>query len=87
MLHGRAATKGATPAVRLAGMRLAVAVVDGLSPLDRNAAAVQAEAWKLYERGSKVTAAWRQGREWARVARRVVRLCSRGAFCHAPASS
>jgi hypothetical protein len=42
-------------------MRLAMAVVDGLNPLDRSAAAVHGEAWKLYERGIKVGLGARQG--------------------------
>ena len=50
----RMVNKGVTPALRLAGMRLAVAVVEGLNPLDRSAAAVHGEAWKLFERYVKV---------------------------------
>ena len=59
---GRAALKGATPALRLAGMRLAAAVVGGLGPSDRSGAAVQAEAWKLFDRGVKVRAPARADR-------------------------
>lgn len=50
----RTAAKGSTPALRLAGLRLAAATVEGLNPLDRSAAAVHGEAWKLAERGMKV---------------------------------
>lgn len=50
----RLSTKGATPALRLAGLRLAAAVVDGLNPLDRSAAAVHGEAWRLYDKFIKV---------------------------------
>jgi hypothetical protein len=50
----RTAGKGATPALRTAGLRLAVAVVDGLNPLDRNAATVHAEGWRLFDRCIKV---------------------------------
>lgn len=63
--------KGSTPALRLAGMRLAVALVEGLNPLDRAAAVVHGEAWKLYERGGKVG----QGR-----------VCACGCSCEACAA-
>jgi hypothetical protein len=40
--------------MRLAGMQMAAAVVEGLNPLDRNVPSVHQEAWKLFERGIKV---------------------------------
>jgi hypothetical protein len=43
--------------VRLAALSLAAAVVEGLSPYDRSAPAVHAEAWKLFEKGHKVRCA------------------------------
>lgn len=40
--------------MRCAALRLACAVVDGLHPLDRNTAPVQAEAYTLLLRNAKV---------------------------------
>lgn len=41
-------------AVRNAALRLASAVVHGMSPTDRSAAAVQTDAWTIVQRHSKV---------------------------------
>lgn len=40
--------------VRAGALRLAACAVEGMSPTDRSAAAVQGEAWKLFERNAKV---------------------------------
>jgi hypothetical protein len=40
--------------MKAAGMKLAAAVVEGLPQTDRNMAAVQLEAWKLFEKQAKV---------------------------------
>jgi hypothetical protein len=50
----RAVTKGSSNAMKAAGLKLAAAVVEGLPRTDRNMTAVQAEAWKLYEKQVKV---------------------------------
>ena len=46
----RAYAKGSSQGMKLAGLRLAACVVEGLPNLDRNTPAVQAEAWKLLEK-------------------------------------
>jgi hypothetical protein len=46
--------------MRAAGLKLAAAVVEGLPQTDRNMAAVQAEAWKLFEKQVKVGIHWEQ---------------------------
>lgn len=51
----RALAKGNSNAMKAAGLKLAAAVVEGLPQTDRNMAAVQAEAWKLFERQLKVS--------------------------------
>lgn len=40
--------------MKAAGLKLAAAVVEGLPATDRNMSAMQAEAWKLFERQVKV---------------------------------
>ncbi len=50
----RAVTKGSSNAMKAAGLKLAAAVVEGLPQTDRNMTAVQAEAWKLFEKQVKV---------------------------------
>lgn len=46
--------KGSSSAMKAAGLKLAAAVVEGLPQTDRNMGAVQAEAWKLFEKQVKV---------------------------------
>lgn len=46
--------------MKAAGLKLAASVVEGLPQTDRNMAALQAEAWKLYEKQVKVRA-WAAG--------------------------
>jgi hypothetical protein len=53
LLH-RAYGRASTLPLKLSALRLAAAVVEGLPPTDRSAAAVQAEAWKLAEKAAKV---------------------------------
>jgi hypothetical protein len=43
--------------MRAAGLKLAAAVVEGLPQTDRNMAAIQTEAWKLFDKQVKVQAA------------------------------
>lgn len=50
----RAMGKGSSSAMKAAGLKLAAAVVEGLPQTDRNMGAVQAEAWKLFEKQVKV---------------------------------
>lgn len=50
----RAVGKGISNAMKAAGLKLAAAVVEGLPQTDRNMTAVQAEAWKLFEKQAKV---------------------------------
>lgn len=52
----RALGKGSSNAMKAAGLKLAAAVVEGLPQTDRNMPAVQAEAWKLFEKQAKVRA-------------------------------
>lgn len=58
----RAFSKGSSNAMKAAGLKLAAAVVEGMPQTDRNMAAVQPEAWKLFEKQAKVghagSAAW-----------------------------
>lgn len=51
----RAADKSNSNRMRAAGLRLAAHVVEALPYLDRNTAAVQAEAWRLLEKQVKVS--------------------------------
>lgn len=50
----RALGKGSSNTMKAAGLKLAAAVVEGLPQTDRNMLAVQAEAWKLFEKQAKV---------------------------------
>jgi hypothetical protein len=50
----RALAKGSSNAMKAAGLKLAAAVVEGLPQTDRNMAAVQTEAWKLFDKQIKV---------------------------------
>ncbi|GIL52578.1 hypothetical protein Vafri_8312 [Volvox africanus] len=50
----RTVTKGGNqPSVRYASLRLAAAVVRGMSPMDRSAPTVQADAWSIVQRYAK----------------------------------